>query len=221
MRVYLLWFLLAVSVCSKALWAFTNDVGAMHGCGGVSSNTSHRSVGRLTSLSAEGLGESGSHWVRVGMLASFLLNPNLDLDGDGIPDEDDWDDDGDGLRDVDELAGAAFSPASPSNPLDADSDGDGASDGQEAAAGTNPGDRNVGFRITNLEQRPGAMVVTWRGREGFSYDLAVAETPHFVGTAIVTNIVASGGTGTWFEVEINATNVTSETRLFYRVSIHE
>jgi len=55
----------------------------------------------------------------------------IDTDGDGTPNLEDPDDDGDGLSDVDEHAQGT-------NVIQEDSDDDGFSDGDEVAAGTNP-----------------------------------------------------------------------------------
>jgi hypothetical protein len=65
-----------------------------------------------------------------------------DTCGDGIGDVCDDDDDNDGLLDVVETGtGVYVSPQDTgSNPLEADSDGDGFDDGEEVAAGTDPND---------------------------------------------------------------------------------
>lgn len=63
-----------------------------------------------------------------------------DVDSDGLSDELDPDDDNDGLYDWVEQQGAAFDPAIVTLPNVADTDSDGWTDGQEAAAGTDPTD---------------------------------------------------------------------------------
>jgi hypothetical protein len=210
-----------MSLFVQAACAFTNQVGAVNGGGGVSSNVAYQSTGAIGPWAPSGQRSSATHWEHVGMLASFLHHASLDHDGDGIPDEDDWDDDNDGLRDSGELVGVAFTPLTPSDPLSGDSDGDGASDGQEAAAGTNPTDASSAFRIAEVRQEGATFVITWQGREGVSYDLSVSDSPHFTESSVVTNIVATGGTGTWLVSEVSATHVPSMLHLFYRVSIHE
>jgi hypothetical protein len=213
--------LLYALLASRSICGAADTTGMLNGGSGVCSNGAFSSTGAVGLCCPVGQSASSSLWVHAGMLASFLLDPNLDHDGDAVPDEDDWDDDDDGLRDADELTGSAFSPSAPSNPFERDSDGDGAADGQEAAAGTNPSNAMSAFRITDVRQEGTAFVITWQGREGVSYDLAVADSPSFAGLNIATNIVATGGTGTWFVAEVSVTNVPVSARLFYRVGIHE
>jgi len=206
---------------TSAAFCASDHIGELNGGGGVSSNAAFYSIGAVGLPCPVGKPHSTSHWISAGTLASFLARPNLDFDGDGIPDEDDRDDDGDGLHDVDELTGVAFTPPTTSNPFDSDSDDDGSSDGEEATAGTDPDDDNVVFRISEMTQRPDAVVITWQGREGISYDLVVADSPSFAGQTVAANVVAAGGTGTWYQTTVSVTNVTSESRLFYRIRIHE
>ena len=68
--------------------------------------------------------------------------PSLDTDGDGLPAWLDDDDDDDGLLDVVETRTGVFVSGSDTgtNPIDADSDDDGVSDGDEVAAGSDPND---------------------------------------------------------------------------------
>ena len=69
---------------------------------------------------------------------------NTDADGDGIPDASDPDDDNDGLTDVVETNTGTFVDANDtgSNPLVADTDGDGMNDGAEVTAGRDPNKYN-------------------------------------------------------------------------------
>jgi uncharacterized lipoprotein YddW (UPF0748 family) len=73
---------------------------------------------------------------------AFITDPTewLDTDGDGTGNNTDADDDGDGLLDINETnTGVYVSPSDAgTNPLIADTDGDGVNDGIEVAAGTNP-----------------------------------------------------------------------------------
>jgi len=63
-----------------------------------------------------------------------------DIDGDGIPNSVDTDDDGDGISDVEEIALGT-------DPLDADTDNDGVNDGQEVLDGSNPTDRGSSIEV--------------------------------------------------------------------------
>ncbi|MEE9493012.1 MAG: hypothetical protein V3W04_06495 [Gammaproteobacteria bacterium] len=73
---------------------------------------------------------------------AFIVDPAewLDTDGDGVGNNADSDDDGDGLLDVNETNTGVFVSAvdTGTDPLIADTDGDGVEDGLEVAAGTDP-----------------------------------------------------------------------------------
>ncbi len=70
---------------------------------------------------------------RAGFLQAVAVRrPDLDTDGDGVPDELDRDNDGDGLFDIDEITGAAFGGHAATDPNNPDTSGDGMSDGDKA-----------------------------------------------------------------------------------------
>lgn len=121
--------------------------------GGWSSNTTFRTLMTFGQVAPEQSLSNGSFTSLGGFAQTFLLNPNLDSDGDGIADENDFDDDGDGLADAIELAGTAFNPATPTSILFADTDGDGVNDQAESVAQTNPLDASATLRIVNLGRR--------------------------------------------------------------------
>lgn len=78
---------------------------------------------------------------RLDAVESGLATPPVDTDGDGRPDYRDRDSDADGLLDQAEDANCSgATEAGESDPLAADSDGDGAGDLVEAGAGTSPAD---------------------------------------------------------------------------------
>ena len=220
-RLGLLSSLVVACLSMQTSYAFTNLVGYINSGGGLSSNLTHQSTGNIGLFPDAVRSKSDSHWVRAGVLVSFLLHPDLDFDGDGIPDEDDWDDDNDLLSDSDELTGVAFIPVTASDPFDSDSDDDGASDGDESVAGTNPTDASSLFRITNIQKENESVVVMWKGREGISYDLAIVDSLKSNDFTVVANIVAPAGTGVWHEVEVSVTNVPSSLQLFYRINVHK
>ena len=156
-----------------------------------------------------------------GFLRAFLLHPGLDTDGDGLADENDFDDDNDALTDLEELLGPE--PGAPllSDPLVADTDGDGADDGAEYAAGTNPNNDQSLLAILGIESSGGGDVVVWRSRDARRYELlygnsldALEDSPGVVGT-----YTASGGSHPWYETVSVATNVAGDTRGFYRIRV--
>jgi len=93
-------------------------------------------------------------------LTVFLLDDEVDSDGDGLSDAAEssghyglvtdpnrWDTDGDGLSDGEEVLGARGFLTDPLNP---DTDGDGYSDFREIALGKNPLDPNDTARLGSL-----------------------------------------------------------------------
>lgn len=78
--------------------------------------------------------------------------------------EGDTDTDGDGLTDVQELALGT-------DPLNADSDGDGVDDGTEVAAGTDPLNSASSFTLVSASRHPvsGAVLLSWHSVPGKTY----------------------------------------------------
>lgn len=96
----------------------------------------------------------------------------LDTDLDGIPNFLDTDDDNDGILDTDEWGGNQFDPPIATDPLNPDSDGDGATDREEMIAGTNPMDANHLLAIESVEFVPPSYArVRFNAREGRFYDI--------------------------------------------------
>ena len=157
-----------------------------------------------------------------GFLNTFLVAPNRDTDGDGIIDENDPDDDGDELDDMAELTGSGFNPATPTDPLTVDTDADGAGDGAEAQAGTNPDDAASIFAILFSSRLGTTDVIGWRSRDGKQYEVLQADSVSNIMTTpvVVDTVTASGGVGPWFETVSTTTNVIPHpTNLAYRVRL--
>ena len=92
------------------------------------------------------------------------------------------DSDSDGLTDNEEITGFdnILTPANPngitSNPLDADSDGDGMNDGDEHLSGTNPGDPASIFKIVSqLPANDGNIHIDWNTVSGLLYEVNFAD----------------------------------------------
>ncbi|MEM7395153.1 MAG: thrombospondin type 3 repeat-containing protein, partial [Verrucomicrobiota bacterium] len=119
--------------------------------------------------------EPGEFLLHSGYLNSYLVYTN-DLDGDGLADENDLDDDGDGLLDINELSGSNICPYTASNPLDADTDNDGADDGQEISVGTNPRDPGMRLAIVATSYSNGMFHLTWTGRSQLEYTVMRSPT---------------------------------------------
>ena len=151
-----------------------------------------------------------------GFLDTFLLFPEHDNDGDGVPDEDDPDDDNDGIPDVAELAGTWFSPATPTDMMSADSDGDGDGDRQEADAGTNPTNETSVFAITEISTVNGEVHITWQSRRGVHYHLLGAPdvTRLRSDPSILDTITPADGDPPWYETESRSVLPADSNRVY-------
>ncbi len=139
-----------------------------------------------------------------GYLQTFSLRPDLDTDGDGLHDEIDDDNDGDLLADVDEITGALFDPVTPTNPNLADADGDGANDGEEMIAGTNPGDADSVLEVVSITRSGAGADIQWNARGGKQYIILGSSDLDAGFVPVATNQVA-GGEPPWFTTTGEAT----------------
>ena len=122
------------------------------------------------------------------------------------------DTDGDGLTDAEELALG-------SDPLDADSDGDGVDDSTEVAAGTDPLNSSSSFTLVSALRMPatGEVLLTWKSVPGktyqcqFSSDLTIGSWQD-----VGAPVPASAGPTTSF-LDPSATPQTTER--YYRIAI--
>jgi autotransporter family porin len=124
---------------------------------------------------------SCAHFIRTGgtlVAGNIVLDPNMDADGDGIPN---------GFEQNNGL--------DPLNPADAnaDSDGDGMSNLQEFLAGTDPTNSASVFGITRIVPEGPDIRVTWATAAGKTNALqsASAPTDSFADSFTVTNTVGS------------------------------
>jgi uncharacterized repeat protein (TIGR01451 family) len=156
-----------------------------------------------------------------GFLEGFVLHPELDHDGDGVCDENDPDDDNDGLTDITELMGSAFSPATPTDPMLADSDGDGCRDGAEAMARTNPLDSNSRFAINHILRTNNVVAITWQGKAGLHYLVQGSETLQGLATnpQTLSTFTSTNGTGPWQDSESEVVLPAPWNTFFFRISI--
>ena len=166
----------------------------------------------------------GSMHEYAGFLGMFSLQPGLDTDGDGLEDEADADNDGDGLQDTVELAGTAFDPVTPSDLNAADSDGDGAGDGEEAVAGTNPRDAAHVLHLTYAVPAAPGVTLGWLARSNRTYRVWRADslkpTPAF--TTLVGTVTATDpGLGDWHVLiqTFTDTNAVSPGPRFYSIDV--
>ncbi len=222
MRTRIAGFVLFYAVLAQGLSAATNEVARVFdGSGGTSSNLAYFSFIASAQPNPTGLTTNGLNRNLSGFLNAFIMFPGLDNDGDGIVDENDPDDDNDGLTDASELGGGAFLPITGTDMFAFDTDGDGASDGEEACAGTNPLDPLNILQIVSIESSAGEAVVTWKARDGRTYQLlgstnvsSLISDPSVEGT-----VTASGGIAPWFQTLVEGTNAPVSTQMFYRVRL--
>lgn len=203
------------------------------GAGGMSTNTVNISGVDYTNLSAVAqsggvtISTNGAWTNYAGFLqASDIKRSGLDTDGDGVPDEIESDNDADGLADADEITGMGFDPPTATGINVADTDGDGASDGAEALAGTNPTNATAFLRITSIRVTNSAdIAVAWVARSNKSYnvwaDTNLADGFTLSGTA-GTNVLAVGPASAPWYVMTNvsvSTNALATNINFYRVQV--
>ncbi len=118
---------------------------------------------------------SRSNQNAVVVIDGIQMEVSDDPDGDGLSNDQEAalgteplraDTDGDGLADGDEVN------VYHTNPLRKDSDGDGMNDDKEIACGTNPGDRSDVFALTDIRYMPGVGTrLCWPSVAGKRYDV--------------------------------------------------
>jgi hypothetical protein len=190
--------------------------------GGNHSNLSFTGVGVVGQGTPLGFTYNSAIDSYNGFLQSYVDRPDLDNDADGIADENDTDDDDDGLTDLSEVTGSSFDPATRTDPLAADSDGDGSSDGNESIAGTNPQDADSELVILGLVLEGGQEVIEWKSRQGKTYDVLRATSVFELGTSPETSEVVTvigGGMGLFLETTTTSTNLNTGTMMFYGVKV--
>ncbi|MBP7831134.1 MAG: hypothetical protein KA248_14595 [Kiritimatiellae bacterium] len=214
--------LLALGVLAAAQTATGQEyrqLASVHdAAGGMSDNTvtlgsaAFRHVGAAGQPGGIGTGTNGPAANHSGFLqAADLKRPNLDTDGDGVPDELDEDNDGDRLADRAEVEGSAFDPATATIVNNPDSDGDHVGDGDEAAAGTNPGDDSTFLQIVDIRETEAGTVIAWTARDGKQYRVLSAKGSHAYPTREEAVATAHGGQPPWFETIAVFTNTAAST----------
>lgn len=200
----------------------TNGTDVVDGGGTWSSNSIFRSFSAVNQATPPGETSNTKIINQAGFLTTFVLAPYLDSDSDGMIDENDRDDDDDGLNDDDELVGTPFDPATPTDPLSADSDNDGARDAQEAAAGSNPRDATSLLHIIAMARADGTVHVTWQARNGYTYELVGAADLETLNASplIIDTVSAAGGTPPWYRTTaISMRPAETDTTFYYRVRL--
>ena len=201
--------------------AQTNSSSVVDASGSISSNAFFQNMSAVGQGSPVGFNQNTANQNYSGFLNTFVLNPQLDADTDGIADENDPDDDNDDLLDTTELAGDGFDPITPTDPFLEDSDGDGSTDGSESMAGTNPHDTNNLLEIVRLDLTGNMGLVEWKSRGGKEYEIlqALSVEELISSPTVLGPFMAIGGTGPWSETTSTSTNAMSGTHVFYGIRL--
>lgn len=166
-----------------------------------------------------GVARAGTTLNSAGFLGGAILRPDLDGDDDGMADEFDPDNDGDRLWDLDEIAGSAFAPVTATDLNDPDTDDDGATDGEEAGAQTDPLDDSVYLHFTRIEREPADnMALDWLARQNWLYQLYCIDLTNGLPGMYLADVRAPavGGVGAWAVVTAAYTNAaTDPCRIYY------
>lgn len=177
------------------------------GSGVMSSNAVYMADGHgYTNVSAAGqpggiaISSGGGYTNYAGFLQAVdIKRPGLDTDGDGVIDEIAQDNDGDTLSDTAEVEGSGFDPVTTTSVNNPDSDDDGASDGAEAIAGTNPQDEDANLHILAIRDTASGREVTYFARADKEYHIRAEDgsfPPGGPQTDLGTDSEA-GGAGAW------------------------
>ncbi len=180
----------------------------LNGEGAISANTvafggrEYRHVGAGMQPGGVMTSAGGTLVNRGGFLqAVSLKRPDLDTDGNGIPDELDRDNDGDGLADRDEIDGTAFGGYARTDPNNPDTDGDGMSDADEAAGMYDPLDPHHLLEIVGLTRAGGNVTIRWIGKGGGTVNAIMANMAPFDGSFAETIVrqAYAGGAHPWYK----------------------
>ncbi len=213
----------ALMACLPSAWAesWILEAGGLLSGGGWTSNEVVHCVSAVGGGTLGAGLSSAKHRAFSGQLNTFVLRPDLDLSGNGIPDENDPDDDADGLSDRLELAGSAFDPSTATNPRAADSDGDGVPDAEESVAGTNPLDAASMLELLAGVRQGGTLTLAWRARGGVVYDVLAALEPGELRQEpqLLGQMVGPAGQGVWNESEASFVHQPGSARLVYGIRV--
>lgn len=216
-------FTVVLVACASSAGAqsLTNRSHVLDGSGDWATNASHSHLAAAGQPGGIQVLSGGNHMLYAGFLGTFSLQPALDTDGDGMEDELDADNDGDRLSDLTENSGSAFSPVTPSNPNQADTDSDSMDDYGEAVAGTDPTDGDLNLHAWMGPVTSDQAVVEWLARGQHEREYTIRYSPDLLSeppTNELATVTVPGGVGDWLVTTGRYTNAVSDEFRTYRIS---
>jgi hypothetical protein len=198
---------------------YTNRSSVLDGSGARSAGGSYTNLSAASQPGGIAVASGGGYVNQAGFLNTFFMKGGLDTDGDGLADEADLDNDNDGLADAGEIGGSSFNPATATAVNLADTDGDGAPDGWEALAGTNPQDLNARLELRAISR--GSLVdLAWQARSNKTYRVLYAADPRQPVTNLLTSLTATGpASPPWYETTGSASDPAAATGRVYAVEV--
>lgn len=215
---FLFLLLLPLNIVAQS---YSNISSVVDGLGSISAGGMYTNLSAAAQPSSIGISSGGTLVNYSGFLNTFSLRPNLDTDGDGLANEVDSDNDNDQLSDAAELAGTAFTPTTVTDINNPDSDGDGANDGNEATAGTNPDDLDSLFKIIGISHNPSEATVSWTGRSGKTYYIYQSDDLVAGATNLMSTTNVTGGTAPWYATTNSFVDTTASAtnKRFYLIKV--
>lgn len=184
------------------------------GGGGSSAAGALHQVTALAQPGVVGLSAGGGLHHAAGFLHVFQLASPATLAREVNPDND-----GDGLWDDLELTGSGFDPVTTTDLNTADTDGDGASDQEEAVAGTNPRDAEAFLHVSSLSLAPDSpdCLIKWDARAGRNYRVIASSSlsPLLPFTTLAELRAPASGLGPWQVVPVEWTNNVPDPGLLF------
>jgi hypothetical protein len=201
---------------------YTNVSSCLDGAGDWSSGGGYSNISAVAQPGGISVSRNGDMINYAGFLNTFVLRPNLDTDGNGIPNELDPDNDADMIDDEGEILGTNFNPNTATEVNIADTDDDGVIDGHEAVAGSNPQDANQFLQIVSISDSAGGREIQWQARQGKDYIIRSGEDAlvYPLPNELTTNTVSTPGAGAWLVTTGVYTDVSGSTNVsLYAVEV--